>query len=134
MRRGQLSRSNRQRRFPRPHRSATASRGRAWLTFAGADQKVAVRRDAAEGQVHHGPRVAGASERCLPHGHGGGERGDAKHGPRVSFSSARRGVPRSRRGRLGSTRDVRRPREGQGGKEEGRGPRTGPAATHRPHR
>lgn len=57
---------------------------RAQLTFASADQKVAVRRDAAEGQIHHGPRVARASERRLPHGHGGGEHGDAERGPRVA--------------------------------------------------
>lgn len=57
---------------------------RAQLTFASADQKVAVRRDAAEGQIHHGPRVARASQWRLPHGHGGGERGDAERGPRVA--------------------------------------------------
>lgn len=42
------------------------------LTLAGADKEVAVGGDAAEGQVHHGPRVPGARQRGLPHGHGGG--------------------------------------------------------------
>lgn len=42
------------------------------LTLAGADEEISVGGDAAEGQVHHGPRVAGAGERGLPHGHGGG--------------------------------------------------------------
>lgn len=112
-------------REPRPRRAR--------LTFTGADQKIAVRRDAAEGQVHHGPRVAGASERRLPHGHGGGERGDAKRGPRVSFSSARRGAPHSHRGRLGSPRDSRPPREGgRGRKGRGEGSAAEPACRQPP--
>ena len=39
------------------------------LTFTGADEEVSVGRDAAEGQVHHRPRVSGARERRLPHRH-----------------------------------------------------------------
>lgn len=121
-------------REPRP------SRGQ--LTFASADQKVAVRRDAAEGQIHHGPRVAGASERRLPHGHGGGERGDAERGPRVAVvlllcrgASGCLRPPHSRRGRVWNPRDARPPREGQGGREKGRGaPENRPAATHGLHR
>lgn len=40
------------------------------VTFAGADEEVAIRSDATEGQVHHRPGVTGAGERSLSHRHG----------------------------------------------------------------
>lgn len=60
--------------LPRAHRRGGGSRTKrpVPLTLAGADEEISVGGDAAEGQVHHGPRVAGAGERGLPHGHGGG--------------------------------------------------------------
>lgn len=40
------------------------------FTFAGANEKVAVRGDSTEGQIHHRPSVTGAGEWCLSHRHG----------------------------------------------------------------
>lgn len=57
---------------PRGKRGRPALAPSAALTLAGADKEVAVGGDSAEGQVHHGPRVPGARQRGLPHGHGGG--------------------------------------------------------------
>lgn len=41
-----------------------------WLTFAGADEEVAVGSDSTEGQVYYRPGVPGAGERRLSHRHG----------------------------------------------------------------
>lgn len=60
------------------------------LTLAGADEKVAVGGDAAEGQVHHGPRVPGARQGGLSHGHGGG--GDPEAGRGGGAAGRRRGA------------------------------------------
>lgn len=48
------------------------------LTFAGADEEVAVWSDSTEGQVDHRPGVTGAGERSLSH----------RHGPAVAAAAA----------------------------------------------
>lgn len=82
------------------------------LTLAGADEEISVRGDAAEGQVHHGPRVAGAGERGLPHGHGGGgawaghESGGPGSGGGGGGSDGQEALPGGRASRRGPARGV----------------------------
>lgn len=39
------------------------------LTFTSTDEKIAIRSDSAEGQIHNRPSVTGTRERSLPHSH-----------------------------------------------------------------